>query len=126
MIRRFLTRILMVILIAFCGYNWLQVQTLQRQVRDLQTRLTIRENRPQATADWAQQAEKHAGLAQTALSRADWRTAQRELQQGIGDLKNAPQPSPEVRRDLTTLEAVTKQVQQQVGALWRKRERPLP
>ncbi len=48
MIRRFLTRILMVLLIAFCGYNWFQVQSLQGQVRDLQTRLAVRERRPES------------------------------------------------------------------------------
>jgi len=55
LIRRFLTRILMVILIAFCGYNWLQVKTLQGQVRELQAQQAIRERRPEATdgqRDW--------------------------------------------------------------------------
>ena len=36
MIRRFLTRVLILILIAACGYNWLQVQQLQGQVQQLQ------------------------------------------------------------------------------------------
>ncbi len=41
MIRRFLTRVLMLILIAACGYNWLQVQQLQQQVTQLQARQNV-------------------------------------------------------------------------------------
>ncbi len=36
MIRRFLTRVLIVILIAACAYNWQQTQKLQGQVAALQ------------------------------------------------------------------------------------------
>ncbi len=35
MIRRFLTRALLLVLIAACGYNWLQMQELQQQVAEL-------------------------------------------------------------------------------------------
>ncbi len=45
MIRRSLTRILMVVLIAFCGYNWLQVRSLQAQVAELQSRQAARDRR---------------------------------------------------------------------------------
>jgi len=38
MIRRFFTRVLLLILIAACGYDWLQVQQLQQQVTQLQAR----------------------------------------------------------------------------------------
>ncbi|MGI4788411.1 MAG: hypothetical protein ACRYFS_06120 [Janthinobacterium lividum] len=41
MIRRFFTRILMVILIAACGYNWLQMQRLEGQVTALQSQQFI-------------------------------------------------------------------------------------
>ncbi len=41
MIRRFFTRVLMLILVAACGYNWLQVQQLQQQVAQLQARQSI-------------------------------------------------------------------------------------
>lgn len=37
MIRRFFTRLLLLVLIAACGYNWLQVQQLQQQVTQLQS-----------------------------------------------------------------------------------------
>ena len=38
MIRRFFARLLVLVLIAACGYNWLQVQQLQLQVTQLQAR----------------------------------------------------------------------------------------
>jgi len=41
MIRRFFTRILIIALIAACGYNWLQVQQLQEQVTQLQARQSV-------------------------------------------------------------------------------------
>jgi len=42
MIRRFFTRILLILaLIAACGYNWLQVQQLQEQVTQLQARQSV-------------------------------------------------------------------------------------
>ena len=37
MIRRFLTRVLIIILIAACTYNWMQTQRLQAQVAALET-----------------------------------------------------------------------------------------
>ena len=37
MIRRFLTRVLIVILLASCAYNWMQTQQLQAQVTALET-----------------------------------------------------------------------------------------
>jgi hypothetical protein len=37
MIRRFFTRVLLMILIAACGYNWLQTQRLEAQVAQLQS-----------------------------------------------------------------------------------------
>jgi hypothetical protein len=37
MIRRFFTRVLLVMLIAACGYNWLQTQRLRAQVTQLQS-----------------------------------------------------------------------------------------
>ncbi len=53
MIRRFFTRLLMIVLIAACGYNWLQVQQLQQQVTQLQARhnvpkQTIKRHTPEA------------------------------------------------------------------------------
>jgi hypothetical protein len=37
MIRRFFTRVLLMILIAACGYNWLQTQRLEAHVAQLQS-----------------------------------------------------------------------------------------
>lgn len=91
MIRRFLTRILMVILIAFCGYNWLQVQRLQAQVNDLNVRLAAGSRSPKADADWLVQTGAQVRSAQHNLhdlqaeiarlrAQADvlWRKANRE------------------------------------------------
>lgn len=91
MIRRFLTRILMVILIAFCGYNWLQVQRLQAQVNDLNVRLAAGSRSPRADSDWLVQTDSRVRSAQRSLrdlqvqmtkmrAQADalWRQANRE------------------------------------------------
>lgn len=68
MIRRFLTRILMVTLIACCAYNWVQVRRLQVQVGALNARLAVRQP-PEPAADWA--------------------ARERELRRDVRDLKNA-------------------------------------
>ena len=41
MIRRFLTRLLILVLTAACGYNWLQTQRLQAQVTLLRTQQNV-------------------------------------------------------------------------------------
>ena len=116
---------MIVVLIAFCGYNWLQVRSLQAQVADLQSRQAARERRvetrPEAPAlpVLLQQANKHAGLARTALARSDWKTAQRELQQGITDMTEASH-SQDARRDLAALQAQTRQLQEEADDLWHK------
>ena len=51
MIRRFLTRILIVVLIVACIYNWQQTQTLQAQVAVLQAKSAL-----------PRQADTHSGL----------------------------------------------------------------
>lgn len=54
MVRRFLTRVLMVILIGCCGYNWLQIRQLQSQVSGLNTRLSLKNahQKPPSLLDW--------------------------------------------------------------------------
>ncbi|MDQ2800926.1 MAG: hypothetical protein M3Y13_14940 [Armatimonadota bacterium] len=91
MIRRFLTRILMVTLIACCGYNWLQVQHLQAQVNDLSARLAAGSRPPRADSDWLVQTDSQVRSAQRSLrdlqvqmakmraqANALWRQANRE------------------------------------------------
>ncbi len=91
MIRRFLTRILMVILIVFCGYNWLQVQNLQTQVNSLNARLAAGSRSPRVDTDWLVQTDSQVRSAQRSLrdlqaqmtrirTQADalWRQANRE------------------------------------------------
>ena len=55
MIRRFLTRILIVILIAACVYNWQQTQMLQAQVTALEAQAALHrqsEMRPGLPGQW--------------------------------------------------------------------------
>ncbi len=136
MIRRALTRLLLVVLIVFCGYNWLQVRVLQAQVVDMQKALALQEGRVTALPTQPPlpalltQASRHAGLARIALAQSDWKTARRELQQGIGEMNKAAQ-SPDARHDLTALQTQTQQLQEEARALWRKvnsqsQERLLP
>jgi predicted nucleic acid-binding Zn-ribbon protein len=64
LVRRFLTRVLMVILIGFCGYNWLQVRQLQTQVAGLEAKAALRSSKTEATRQDLPM---------------DWQTAQRRL-----------------------------------------------
>lgn len=89
MIRRFLTRILLVVLLGSCGYNWLQVRALQAQVEDLRARLGTPAP-PQETAPAS--AARHVDRSRLALARSDWKAAMRELEQGAADLKRGAQP----------------------------------
>ena len=100
MIRRFFTRVLLVILIAACGYNWLQVHRLQAEVGDLKTRLALKD-RPLAPQD-------------------DWPVTGQELRRGANGLKNAVDAarSPQTRRSLRDLQARTEQLRRQADALW--------
>ena len=88
MIRRFLTRILLLALLAFCGYNWLQVRSLQGQVDDLRVRVAA----PAPPPAWPAGAARHAGQARQALARSDWKTALRELERGLADFNPGAQP----------------------------------
>ena len=101
MIRRFFTRVLMVVLIAACGYNWLQVHRLQSEVSDLKTRLAVRDRSPAPQGDWPV-----TGL---------------ELRQGANGLKDVLDgaQSPQTRRSLRDLQAQTEQLRRQADTLWR-------
>jgi len=101
-IRRFLTRILMVVLIAGCGYNWLQVRRLQAEVGDLRTRLAVR-NRPAGPGE-------------------DGFLTGQELRRNANGLKNSLDGvrSPQSQRALHDLRAQTEQLRRQADALWRE------
>jgi len=101
LIRRFFTRVLMVVLIAACGYNWLQVHRLQAEVSDLKTRLAVRDRSPAPQGDWPV-----TGL---------------ELRRGANGLKDALDgaQSPQTRRSLRNLQVQTEQLRRQADALWR-------
>jgi len=100
-IRRFLTRILMVVLIAVCGYNWWQVRRLEAEVGELKTRLAVR-NRPPPAVDWPLTAQ--------------------ELRRSANGLKNTLDGgwSPQSQRTLRDLQARTEQLRRQTDALWRE------
>lgn len=102
MIRRFFTRVLMVFLLAACGYNWLQVHRLQAEVGDLKTRLAVK-GRPPALV-------------------GDWPVTGQELRRGANGLKDAVDGarSPQTRRSLHDLQARTEQLRRQADALWRE------
>ncbi len=102
MIRRFLTRVLMVILIAVCGYNIWQVQQLKAQVTHLQALAEIRgthavkshpaseptasEGTPQG---WLDAANSHLARAHTALSQGNFGLAHAELDRSVDAMHQA-------------------------------------
>ena len=73
MIRRFLTRVLLIVLIAACGYNWLQTQRLQGQVFQLQAEQRISTHAPPQAA-----AQRHTPEARISLAalKAEWKHLQ--------------------------------------------------
>ncbi len=124
MIRRFFTRILIVVLIGFSGYNWVQTRMLQAQVADLEARQTAQARQVQQQADWIARASTQADQARGALARSDWQGAERGLSRGVQDLQNGVQAavqSPQTRRGLHSLQDLQKQMaalRRQADALW--------
>lgn len=118
-VRRFFTRFLIVLLIGFCGYNWVQTRMLQAQVNDLEARQIVQAKQVREQADWIARANAQAQTAREALSRSDWRGAERGLSQGVQDLQSgvrAAVQSPQTRRSLHTLQ----DLQRQADALWQR------
>jgi len=101
-IRRFFTRILMVVLIAACGYNWLQVHRLQAEVGDLKTRLAVQDRPPPPGGDWP--------------------VTGQELRRDAKGLKDALDGarSPQSQRTLHDLQVRTERLRRQADALWRE------
>ena len=101
-IRRFFTRVLMVVLLAACGYNWLQVRQLRAEVGDLRTRLAVQSRPPQPATDWP--------------------VTEQELRRNARDLKNVLDGvrSPQSQRTLRDLQARTEYLRRQADALWRE------
>lgn len=99
MIRRVLSNIVIVALLAAWGYSAWQTQQLRAQVRTLQSenRAAHAQNkrleRGQAQSDtnvsWPSRAEAHIARAGEALSRGDVNRAQRELAAGAEDMQRA-------------------------------------
>lgn len=90
----------MVVLLAACGYNWMQVRRLQAEVGDLRTRLAVPSRPPDA----------------------DWPPTGQELRRGANGFKNALDGarSPQARRSLRDLQARTERLRRQADALWRE------
>ncbi len=57
----------MVVLIAFCGYNWLLVQRLQGQVNDLNQRLASGSRLLKPNAGWLDRTDSRMRTAQRSL-----------------------------------------------------------
>ena len=86
MIRRFLTQILMVILIAACVYNGWQVQQLKAQVAMLQGQP---ETKPIAHPEKSERAANDAALAKAALLKGDFQGANKHLEHGFVAIKES-------------------------------------
>lgn len=130
MIRRFLTRVLMVILIAVCGYNGWQIHQMQGEIVLLQAETNAVHRagtKPPASADdpatrsWLDQADVHAGHAQAAIERGDFNAAQHELTAGVNDVHHAVQePEKKTQATLDQARRTLASLQAQAGSLWRK------
>ncbi len=142
MIRRFFARILMLALLAACGYNIWQVHQMQGELVRLRRQMTAL-SRPapplrraaEKDADtqdsahsWLDRASRDAQAARAALARGDFALAQREGTRGLDAVRQAAQ-EPEaktqatlqsLRRTLTTMQAQAQTLQAQADALWRK------
>ena len=99
MIRRFFTRILMFLLIGFCGYNWLEIQSLRTEVTELRTKQAITDKKLAAPTDWKASAQEFARQIEVLQKQAQ---------------------SPETRRRLTELQGQAELLRQQADLLWRK------
>lgn len=128
MIRRFLTRILMVVLIGACGYNGWQVHQMQGEIARLRAQVNSQTVTAQARpASWLDGANQYADRIRTALARGDFGAAQRELALATEDLRQAAR-KPEAqtqnalaqaRRTLTSLQSQADALGRRAGALRR-------
>jgi len=99
MIRRALSNLVIVALLAAWGYSAWQTHGLRMQVRALQSenraaraqnaRLAQRQTRSDAPPSWLARADAHLARAGEALSRADVGRAQREMAAGAADMQRA-------------------------------------
>jgi hypothetical protein len=131
MIRRFLTRVLMVILIGVCGYNGWQIHQMQAEMTRLQTQLATSRHRqsgppaaslaPENAQSWLDRAERHAERARLAVARADFGTAQTEIAAGMDDVQRAAQdPEAKTQATLTQARRTLQSLQAQADDLWRR------
>ena len=136
MIRRFLTRVLMIILIGVCGYNGWQTQRMQGEMTRLQAQVAAMPHHPvgqgaanktpdTAAQSWLGRAELHADRARAALARADFGTAQTEVADGIADVHRAAQePEAKTQASLSQARQTLQSLQAQADVLWRRAHGP--
>lgn len=127
MIRRFLTRILMVVLIGACGYNGWQIHEMQAEIARLRLQTKIERHNlvsePTVTtpSSWLDRANQHADRARLALGRGDFGTAQIELSRGSDDVRRAAR-EPEARASAAFVQArQTLAALQSQADMWRRR-----
>jgi BMFP domain-containing protein YqiC len=99
MIRRFFTRILIAILIAFCGYNWLMIRDLQAEVARLRTRQAVTDKKLAAPENWQDSLQA--------------------IVREATDLKTEVQ-SPETRKRLAVLQKQAQQLEETANTLWHR------
>lgn len=104
------TRLVIILLIGVCGYNWWQIRQLRYEVGKLQTtgisaRHKACERHAASVAlsaqSWLAQANQHMDSARVAMERSDFGTARSELERGGADLHNTvQQPETQTRAAL--------------------------
>ena len=99
MIRRFFTRVLMVVLIGFCGYNWLEIQALKTEVAELRTQQVVTDKKLAAPTDWKASAQEFARQIESLQKQAQ---------------------SPETRQRLAELQKQALVLRQEADILWRR------
>ncbi len=99
MIRRFFTRLLIILLLGICGYNWLEIHQLKAELASLRFRQSAADRKAAVPADWAVSTQR--------------------LEQSLESWKRTAQ-APDTRRKLAALQKQTALLEQQADALWHK------
>jgi len=124
------SRLVVVILICVCGYNWWQIRQLQTEIASLkmahssQPRAALQahsahDNVP--ARSWLDQANQHMGDARSAMERSDFGIARRDLQLGADAMQNAVrEPEDETRAKLNQARQTLAALQSEADSMVRK------